>query len=360
MGFFRELLATPASWLYGLGLSVRHYLYDTGVYKSEEYDIPIVTVGNITVGGTGKTPTAEYLVQILSSYYYVAVLSRGYKRKTKGFLLCEPKMSYKRIGDEPKQIKMKFPSIPVAVCEDRREGIRLLREKHPEVNLIIMDDAFQHRAVESWVNIVLMDYNNPIYEDSLLPLGRLRDLKSSIHRANMVVVTKCPEGLTPLDRRLVSNNLELFPYQTLFFTRFTSSKAMPIFGELSGSDPIEKGSPVVAISTIANPTTFIEHVEENYKLIDKIIFPDHHTFKMKDITDIEAMLAKAPKGTRIVMTEKDAVKLIASKKIAESTRAKMYCISVNLTFVDDRDDYFSHILSQFVSENQKNKITHPE
>lgn len=360
MGFLQNIVAAPISWLYGMGVSLRHYFYNTGIYKSEEFDIPIVCVGNITVGGTGKTPTTEYLVQTLSSYYYVAVLSRGYKRKTKGFLLCEPNMSYRRIGDEPKQMKMKFPTVPVAVCENRREGIKQIRSHHPEVNLIILDDAFQHRAVEPWVNIVLMDYSNPIYNDKLLPLGRLRDLKGTIRRANMVVVTKCPKGLTPLDRRLVSKNLELFPYQTLFFTRFKSDDALPMFRDLSGEKPLLLGSNVLAISTIANPRPFIAHVESSYNLVDKIAFADHHNFKMRDIAMIEDRLKSYPPDTKIVMTEKDAVKLIASKKIKPETRAKMYCISVSMKFADGKADYFNHILLQFVSENQKYKITHPE
>ncbi len=360
MGFLRDIIAAPASWLYGMGVSIRHWLYDTEIKKSQEFDIPIVCVGNLTVGGTGKTPMTEYLVQVLSTYYYVAVLSRGYKRKTKGFLMCQPSMSYKRIGDEPKQMKMKFPTIPVAVCEDRCEGIRQLRATHPEVNLIILDDAFQHRAVESWVNIVLMDYSRPIYNDRLLPLGRLRDVRSALRRANMVITTKCPSSLTPLDMRLIKSNLELFPYQSLFFTSFKSGEAMPLFGDLSGESPIEKKSNILAMATIANPSSFFEYLGNNYKLLETVVFPDHHTFKMRDIAMIEEKLAKLPDDTKIVMTEKDAVKLIASKKIKNETKARMYCVSVNVKFADDKSDHFMHILSQYVSENQKFKITHPE
>ncbi len=360
VGFLRDIFTAPISWLYGMGVSVRHSLYDMGAYKSEEFDIPIVCVGNITVGGTGKTPMTEYLVQLLSSYYNVAVLSRGYKRKTRGFLLAEVGMSYRRIGDEPKQIKLKFPTIPVAVCEKRSVGIKKLRELHPEVNLIILDDGFQHRAVEPWVNIVLMDYNNPIYTDHLLPLGRLRDTKSSLRRAHMVVVTKCPENLTPINRRLVYKNLELFPYQSLYFTRHKSSELLPLFPSLSGEEAKPHKSPVIAIATIANPTGYLEYIESKYQLVDQFIFPDHYNFKMSDIAKIEEAISKAPEGTVIAMTEKDAVKLLASKKISKQTRALMYCISINVSFADGAEDHFMRILSQYVSENQKYKITHPE
>ncbi|MEG0656446.1 MAG: tetraacyldisaccharide 4'-kinase [Mucinivorans sp.] len=157
----RNILTAPLSWLYAAGVALRHAMFNIGLYKVEEFDIPIVVVGNITVGGTGKTPFTEYLVEQLSTDYHVAVLSRGYMRKTKGFVLASETSSFKNVGDEPKQIKLKFPSIPVAVCEKRVVGIKKLRELHPEVNLIILDDAFQHRHVEGWVNIVLMDYNCP-------------------------------------------------------------------------------------------------------------------------------------------------------------------------------------------------------
>ena len=167
----RTLWAAPLAWIYGLVVGIRHKLFDLKILRSEEFDIPIVCVGNLTVGGTGKTPVTEYLIEYFASRYNIAVLSRGYKRKTRGFVLSDVRSSFRAIGDEPKQIKLKYPEIPVAVCERRVEGIRRLREAHPEVNLIILDDAFQHRYVESWVNILLMDYNNPIYHDSFLSQG---------------------------------------------------------------------------------------------------------------------------------------------------------------------------------------------
>lgn len=360
MGFFRQLLATPASWFYSAGVGFRHTLFDWGILKSIEFDIPIVCVGNITVGGTGKTPMAEHLVEQLSKHYNVAVLSRGYKRKTKGFILSTPDMSFKRIGDEPKQIKLKFPSIPVAVCEKRIEGIRRLREAHPEVNLIILDDGFQHRYVEAWINIVLMDFNNPIYEDRMLPLGRLRDVRSSLERAGIFVITKCPDTLSPLDCRMVRKYLDLYPYQSIYFSKFKSADAMPLFTELTGNEPLKDDHPVIAVASIANPDSFLEHLERKYTLMDKAIFPDHHIFRMRDVDYVEQLLAKAPQGTVLVMTEKDAVKFMNSRKIKEATRRAMYYVSINVEFFDDQQSEFHRILSQYVSENQKYNITHPE
>lgn len=359
MGFFRDIISVPVSWFYGMGISLRHTLFDWGVLKSEEFDIPIICVGNITVGGTGKTPMTEFLVQMLSENYNVAILSRGYKRKTKGFLLATPTTSFKRIGDEPKQLKLKFPTIPVAVCEKRSVGIKLLRQAHPEVNLIVLDDAFQHRYVEAWVNIVLMDYNCPVYEDRLLPAGRLRDTMGSLSRANMFVITKCPEVLSSLDCRMVLKNLNPFPYQSLFFTRFKSELAQPLFPELGGAPNLRRGQSVIAIAGIANPRGFLDYVELNFTIISKNIFPDHYTFKMKDIFKLEQTLKQSPEDTAIVMTEKDAVKLVGSKRISDDFKRRLYYISVGVEFVDEQQCDFLRILEQYVRENQKYNITHP-
>lgn len=360
MSFFRDLIAAPASWAYSAGVSFRHTMFDWGVLKSIEFDIPIVCVGNITVGGTGKTPMTEYLIESLSQQYNVAVLSRGYKRKTKGFILTTPDMSFKRIGDEPKQIKLKFPTIPLAVCEKRVEGIRKLRELHPEVNLIILDDGFQHRYVEAWINIVLMDFNNPIYEDRMLPLGRLRDVRSSLERAGIFVITKCPDNLSPLDCRMVRKYLDLYPYQSIYFSKFKSAEALPLFVDLAGEAPLPHNQPVIAVASIANPDAFLDQLERDYTLVNKAIFSDHHIFRMRDIETIEAALAAAPDGTKLVMTEKDAVKFMNSRKIKEATRRAMYYISINVEFIDDQKREFHRILLQYVSENQKYNITHPE
>ena len=213
---------------------------------------PIVCVGNLTVGGTGKTPVTEYLIEKLSPIFKVAVLSRGYKRKTRGFVLSTVQSSFRSIGDEPKQIKLKYPGIPVAVCEKRAEGIKKLRESHPEIELIILDDAFQHRYVEAWADIVLMDYNRPIYHDTFLPLGRLRDTPQQLDRADLVLVTKCPDSITPLDMRIVRKQLNLFPYQTLYFTKMVQGRPIPLFPE-QAKRAVSAGDPVIIMTGIANP-----------------------------------------------------------------------------------------------------------
>lgn len=344
--------------LYGLVVKIRHKLYDCGAFKSIEFDIPIVCVGNVTVGGTGKTPMTELLVQVLAEKYNVAVLSRGYKRKSKGFFLVETKSSFKKVGDEPKQIKLKFPNVVVAVCEDRVEGVNMIRKLHKDINLIILDDAFQHRHIEAWVNVVLMDYSRPIYADKFLPLGRLRDSIDQMDRANIVICTKCPSTMTPFDMRVVYKNLELLPYQHLFFTRVISSEPRPLFPDIATNAP-KAGSKVVAVAGIASPEGFVKNISKKYTLINKHIFSDHYTFKLKDLNDLENDIDNSLEDTFIIMTEKDAVKLIASKKIKDKLRERMFYISISHQFVDSAQIQFERLLIQYVQENQKHNIVHP-
>lgn len=360
MKLLGKILTAPLAWLYGGIIDIRHRLFDWGVLKSREFDIPIICVGNITVGGTGKTPHTEWLIELLDSDFNVAVLSRGYKRKTKGFVLATVGSSFKKIGDEPKQIKLKYPHIPVAVCEKRVEGIEKLRAAHPEVNLIILDDAFQHRYVEPWVNIVLMDYRCPVYEDHLLPMGRLRDRRAQLVRAQMVIVTKCPEDLKPLDYRIINKNLDLYPYQSLYFTHFESQRPVPLYPGYGQSAALPQGSPVIAMAGIANPARFIEDLRKDYEVVKTFIFGDHYTFKMKDIHAVETALSSLPADTAVVVTEKDAVRLMNSRKISDDIKRRLYYVSIRVEFLENKECDFRRQLDQYVRENQKYNMLHPE
>lgn len=354
----KQLFTVPLSWLFSMVVGIRHKLFDWHILRSTEFDIPIICIGNLTVGGTGKTPHAEYLIEILGKKYNVAVLSRGYKRKTKGFYIATPTSSFKRVGDEPKQIKLKFPNIPVAVCEDRVKGIRKIRELHPEVNLIILDDAFQHRYVDPWINILLMDYNRPIYEDRMLPWGRLRDHKGQINRAQIIIATKCPEDLKPLDYRIMQNNLELYSYQTLYFTQFKSEEPRALFPSLNPA-AISDGIKVIAMAGIANPTNFFARLESKYDVEHKLVFPDHYAYKVRDMARLEELLDTMPADTPIIITEKDAVKLTNTRKISENILRRLHYVTVSVRFANGREDDFIAQLNQYVSKNQKNNITHP-
>lgn len=347
----------PFAFLYGAAVSVRNKMFDWGWLPSKSYDIPIVCVGNITVGGTGKTPVTEMLVEYLSQKYNVAVLSRGYKRKTKGYREAAVNSSILEVGDEPKQIKLKFPDIVVAVCEKRTDGIDQIRQNHPEVNLIILDDGFQHRYVEPWVSILLIDYTRPTYKDHMLPWGNLRDNKSQIKRAKHVIITKCPQNMTAIDRRIVNKILGLYPYQSLYFTEMINMQPAAVFVE-GDNKVIKKDQPVIAMSGIGNPEAFNEVIAQRFKLIDKLVYPDHHPYRRRDLDTITEALKNAPEGTVIMTTEKDAVKFANSKKVPQYIRERLFYQPIKVVFYDDTENDFFNKLNDDVTTNPKDRVLH--
>lgn len=335
---------TPLSWIYGAVTGVRNKLFDVGVLKEKEYDIPIISVGNITVGGTGKTPHVELLISKLALEYRIGVVSRGYKRKTKGFLLANSKSTPDSIGDEPYQIYQKFGHrVQVAVCEKRREGIETLTQIHPEINLIILDDAFQHRYVKPTVSILLVDYNRPIWEDKVLPLGRLRENRHATDRADIVVVTKCPEQLSPLQLRLVEKGLDLLAFQKYYFSRFEYEGLRPVFPDdrpynvslhsLSARDS------VLLLTGIAHPRTFIRYFKDFPFRVKVNHFPDHHDFSRSDLIKIESQFEKM-KGERkvIITTEKDAVRLLNNPYYPEELKPLTFYVPIKVSVMEDCGD----------------------
>jgi tetraacyldisaccharide 4'-kinase len=339
----RKLFLAPVAWIYSLVLWIRNRLYDAGTKKSISYDIPIVCVGNITVGGTGKTPMCEMLIDHFSTIYKVALLSRGYGRKTKGYIEVSVKSSYRKVGDEPKQIKLKYPHAVVVVCEDREQGIERIRAEHPEVGLIIMDDGFQHRRIEPKINIVMVDFTRPMDKDHLLPLGSLRDNPRQLRRAHYVVVTKCPPDMTPLSRRITLKRLELLPFQRLFFTQTITGELYPAFAD--GRERVVKaGSPVVGMAAIGNPGPFVDNLRRKYDLVGKLLFRDHHPYHVSDLHTMEHALKRTPEGTVIVTTEKDAVKFGSGSKMPAGLRSKIFVQPMGMRFmVESKEDFLKKL-----------------
>ena len=340
----KNLILTPLSWIYKMAVTFRHRLFDWGVLKSERFDIPIICVGNITVGGTGKTPVTEMLVEHLRHNYRIALLSRGYGRRTSGYREAEVKTPFREVGDEPKQIKLKFPEITVAVCEKRSTGIRNIRSRHPEVNLIIMDDGFQHRYVEPKINVVLMDYSRPIQNDFMLPKGSLRDLPSALHRAHYVLVTKCPPTMNALDRRILIKVLNLYPYQRLYFTSMVTGAVVPLFPDAAPRKALRGGERVIAMAGVGNPAQFVENLSAKYEVVDRLIFRDHYPYRVRDMKMLETKLRNAPEGTLVVTTEKDAVKLTNRRSIPDRIVRSLYFEPIHVSFVDgDKYDFIKNI-----------------
>lgn len=319
----------PLAWLYKMAISFRHRLFDWGILPTERFDIPIVCIGNITVGGTGKTPMAEMVVGHLSQSFKVALISRGYGRKTKGYIEVQPDVHYIEVGDEPKMIKMKFPNVPVVVCEDRVAGIKRLREEHPEVQVVVMDDGFQHRYVEAPINIIMVDNTRPVYEDKFLPAGQLRDLPSQLYRAQYFIVTKCREDMTPIEHRLLQKDFLRYPYQSLYLTGVESGAPCPIFPE-DAPQSVEYGAEVVSMAGVGNPVPFLEGLRKHYRVIGELVYDDHHVYRRHDL---QTMIDAVGERGVIITTEKDAVKLLNRDKIPAELRSRLYYIPISITFI---------------------------
>ena len=246
----------PFSWLYGLGVGLRNELFELNILKTRRFGIPVISVGNITVGGSGKTPHVEYLIRLLKDKMKVAVLSRGYKRKSRGYVLADENTPMREIGDEPYQMKTKFPDICVAVDKNRCEGIDRLTsdEETKDVDVILLDDAFQHRYVQPGINILLVDYHRLIIYDKLLPAGRLREPLSGKNRADIVIITKCPKSLNPIDYRVLSKAMELYPFQQLYFTTLDYCDLEPIFSKTRNLPLTEiRGKNILLLAGIMSP-----------------------------------------------------------------------------------------------------------
>ena len=345
-----KCLLAPAAFLYKMGVTFRHRLFDWGILKSERFDIPIICIGNITVGGTGKTPMAEMVIAYMAQMHRVALLSRGYGRRTKGYLEVRTDSHYRDVGDEPLQIKFKFPDTVVVVCEKRAEGIRRLRAEHPEVDLIVMDDGFQHRYVEPKINVVMIDATRPVQHDRMLPVGTLRDLPEELHRAHYFVVTKCPEHMAPIDRRILRKVLIQVAYQRVYFTRFESFIPQPLYADEAPSEPLAGGRSVIALSGIGNPGPFLQSLRERYKVVAEMTLDDHHVYKVRDMNALKSLLSEHP-GAVIVTTEKDAVKMTNRSKIPPEVRRALYYQPINISFIEDSATDFLQKLEEDVRGN---------
>lgn len=350
---------TPLSWLYGLGVGVRNAMFDCGLLPSEKFDVPVISVGNITVGGSGKTPHTEYLVRLLRDKYQVAILSRGYKRKSKGFQLASDETTMETIGDEPFQMKRKYPEAHVAVDKDRRNGIRNLLNKNvnPPVGVVILDDAFQHRYVSPDVNVLLMDYHRLICFDKLLPAGRLREPASNKRRADIVIVTKCPQTITPMEQRGIERSLALFPWQRLYFTYFKYGSLYPLFDKTKENLPLDSlrggNKKALLLTGIASPEQ-LEYDINKYVDFESMHFGDHHSFTSEDLRKIEGAFNDLHGNDKmIITTEKDAARLVDCD-INEDVAKHIYVLPIEVEFMNGKADDFNKTIMDYVRKNSRN------
>jgi len=390
---FRFLLL-PLSWLYGIAVWIRNVLFNAEILPSTSYDMPVISVGNITVGGTGKTPHTEYLIRALSNTYQVAVLSRGYKRKSKGFVLADSTTGLEELGDEPLQMKLKFPNLVVAVDENRRRGIEQLmgRTMQPFIDVILLDDAYQHRYVNPSISILMIDYNRLIREDYLLPVGNLREPAGQIKRAQMVIVSKCPTDLTPMDVRILSTKIGVLPYQSLYFTTmkygaieklrtseevtqkkgseptvsaetsdaFIETEAIatevPIVGKLQSFEQIkEQRIPILLLTGIATPQSLETHVRLFAAEVKAMHFADHHEFSKRDARKIGLEFETIKDAGGIILTtEKDATRL-RNNPFMQPLAPYIYYPTLEINFLEGQGRTFEQKITDYVRINKRNR-----
>ena len=357
-----KLFLYPLSAIYGLIVSIRNLLYDYKIFKSTEFEIPVISIGNITVGGTGKTPHTEYLVDLLRKQFTVTTISRGYKRKTKGYQEVEVNSLATAIGDEPLQIKSKFPDIQVIVDEKRVHAIKKIQVQEPAQlpDIILLDDAFQHRSVSPGINILLIDFNRPIDKDQLMPVGRLREAKWQMRRANVIIYTKCPQEISPITRRIIMKDVNLRPYQNLFFTTMVYQPLTPVFPDEAIGTPklaSDKVS-VLLVTGIANPEHLRKYLNTFTENITDLKYPDHHNFNSSNIQQIEQKFVGIEAENKIIITtEKDSMRL-KDMNLSPLVKSHLFYIPLKIKFLDSEGKNFDEKIVTYVRENKSNRDLH--
>lgn len=345
----------PLGILYGMGVGIRNKLFDWGILRSRSFPLPLISVGNLAVGGTGKTPHTEYLIRLLKNDFKLSTLSRGYGRKTKGFILACASSTSDEIGDEPCQMSRKFPDITVAVDENRCRGVGRLMEKNVEV--VLLDDAFQHRYIKPGMSVLLTDYNRPFYRDRMLPAGRLREPGYGKRRADIIIVTKCPESLDSTEQEEIRRCLNPLPYQEVYFTTMRYGALHPVFADAPerGLDTIGKDEEILLLTGIASPETLLRTLKAYSDKVYLFSFPDHHRFKEKDMESLAARFRTLTEGKRlIVTTEKDAARMVSRPFPDTGIKPHVYTLPIEVCFLNDGESAFNHKIIEYVRKNSRN------
>lgn len=345
----------PFSLLYWLGIAIRNWFYDKNILKSSGFGLPIICVGNLSVGGTGKSPMVEYLVGILKDKFKVATLSRGYKRKTKGYTLANATTTALEIGDEPMQFHLKFPGVPVAVGEERLVAIPQLLHDRPETQAVVLDDAFQHRSVKAGLNILLTDYNNLFTRDFYLPTGDLRDLKKSYKRAEVIVVTKCKPDLTETEKQKIIKEINPLDYQQVFFTTIEYGQLYHII--TAKSMYLDSKTEVLLVTGIANPRPLKKLLEEYSNSYHMLQYSDHHIFTIDDLKEIKKKFSTIEPNNKIILTtEKDAVRF--AKFNNDITELPFYVVPIRHHFLFEEGEKFNTLVTDFITDFKKYHRNH--
>lgn len=329
-----RILLAPLALIYALGVGIRLWLYKYKVYNRIAFSFPVISVGNLSVGGTGKTPHVEYLAWQLNPYLKVGILSRGYKRTTVGFKIVESNTPVKEVGDEPLQYKLKFPFLAVAVAEQRALGIPQLLKYAPDLQLVILDDAFQHLGIKPSINILLTAYQNPFYQDYLLPLGRLREFRKGYQRADIIVITKCPKALSIQEQTAIKLRLKPLPHQEVFFSFYNYYQP---YGFINNNERLvlDAQTHILLLTALAGTDYLLEYLSSQVQEVENLAFEDHHYFSKSELAQIQTRFNQIPSTKKYILTtEKDAVRLTEHLDFVRQENLPIFVLPIEVGFLD--------------------------
>jgi tetraacyldisaccharide 4'-kinase len=345
-----RIILFPIAILYGIITGVRNKFFDWGLLPTQSFNHPLIGVGNLSIGGTGKTPHIEYLIRLLKKQYKVATLSRGYKRKTKGFRLAHRNSTVEEIGDEPLQMFSKNLDIAVAVCEKRIKGVRSLLEQKPNNQVILLDDVFQHRYIKPGLNILLTDYHKLFTRNYILPTGTLRESRTNAKRADILVITKTPQVFSPLDRKLIMGELHKYRIKEIFFSYLKYGSWVPI-SQLAKREKQQNAKSIFLVTGIANPAPLTEHLKRQCSELKVYRYADHYQFKSKDLTNIIKDFSNTFSCTKaIVTTEKDFMRLRDPELLKRIQNLPVYFVPIEVEFHDSDKMLFDALVTDYVKD----------
>ena len=340
-----RVLFYPFALIYGAIVWLRNRMYDAGVYSSIQFMIPVIAIGNLSVGGTGKTPHVEYLIRLLQYRFKAATMSRGYKRRTQGFILADEKTNALRIGDEPMQYYMKFSDLAVSVAEERITGIPRLLQLRPDIEVILLDDAYQHRSVKAGLNILITDFEKPFYKDHILPLGTLRENRAAYKRADVIIVSKCPPDLSPEAAKQMEADISPLPNQQVFFSYIRYVQPY----DLLTKEPVSiAGKHAVLVCCIAKPQPLVRYLHTVAKDVHLLSYADHHYFVSSDLEEIKAAYDNWQVADKlIVTTEKDAARLYLHLEKLQAWNIRIIVLPIEIDFLFASASEFDNIVLNF-------------
>ena len=340
-------MLTPLSWLYRAATQLRNELYDRKLFKSARFDIPIISIGNLSVGGTGKSPHTEYLIQLLQYVYQVATLSRGYGRKSHGFVLADHTATAQTLGDEPMLFKVKYPDTTVAVAEERLTGIPRLLQENPAIDIILLDDAYQHRAVRAGLSILLTEYDSPFTRDAVLPLGWLRESPSQYHRADIIIVTKCSPLTTGMDKLKLKGEINPYPYQHVYFSTIDYGDWYPLFKEQTA--PIASNPYLLLVTGIAKNEQIVKYLSDKAENVLVSTYRDHHYFDIYDLENIRETYKNINADNKVIITtEKDAVRFWEHKTWFLENNIPIFVLPIKVRFMDGDAELFNADILKYI------------